>query len=91
MSDAMSQPSQIVIFGASGDLTRRKLVPALARLSGRAGERPGFSLVGVSRRPKSDEEFRRELRAALPDALRADFDRLAPRGSYQPGDISSPE
>ena len=39
----MTQPSQIVIFGASGDLTRRKLVPALARLAadGRAKRHDG--------------------------------------------------
>ncbi len=87
----MSHPSQIVIFGASGDLTRRKLVPALSRLAVNGRARDEFSVVGVARRSKSDEKFRRELRAALPDELRGDFDRLAPRVFYQPGDIGRPE
>ncbi len=86
----MPQTPQVVIFGASGDLTRRKLVPALARIAARqAGG--DFSVVGVSRRPKTDEDFRRELRAFLPEEQRADFDRLAPRLHYLAGDVSDAE
>ena len=55
----MTPPAQIVIFGASGDLTRRKLVPALARLASEAGGKREFSVVGVARRPKTDDAFRR--------------------------------
>jgi len=40
-------PSQIVILGASGYLTRRKLVPALARLGANGSAKQEFSLVGV--------------------------------------------
>ncbi len=51
----------IVIFGASGDLTARKLIPALAELQGR-GELPERACVlGVSRTAMSDEEFRESL------------------------------
>ena len=47
-------PSVLVIFGASGDLTRRKLVPALERLA-EAGRLPAQSaVVGVGRTPMSD-------------------------------------
>jgi len=51
------QPITIVIFGASGDLTERKLIPALynAYCKGRLPEH--FSIVGNARRPLSDEEF----------------------------------
>jgi glucose-6-phosphate 1-dehydrogenase len=58
------QPNVMVIFGASGDLTRRKLLPALYNLA-RQGLLPGgFSAVGFARRPKSHEEFRAEMRQA---------------------------
>ncbi len=45
---------QIVILGASGDLTRRKLMPALTNLdaNGRAGQ--AFSVIGVARREKAE-------------------------------------
>ena len=52
-------PCVLVVFGASGDLTGRKLLPALARLAA-ARELPGrFAVVGVARTTWSDEEFRR--------------------------------
>jgi glucose-6-phosphate 1-dehydrogenase len=84
----MTAPSQIVIFGASGDLTRRKLVPALASLAGQARPAQGFSVLGVARREKTDEQFRSELRQAMPDELKSAFDELAPRVHYQAGNIS---
>jgi glucose-6-phosphate 1-dehydrogenase len=87
----MANPVQIVIFGASGDLTAKKLVPALAGLA-RKGEPPeGFELVGVARRHLSDGEFRQELRALQPPEGLADFHRLAPHIHYVSGDVRSPE
>jgi len=84
----MTAPSQIVIFGASGDLTRRKLVPALASLAGQGKPEQGFSVVGVARREKTDEQFRTELRQAMPDELKQSFDGLAERVHYHAGNIS---
>ncbi len=55
-------PCVVVIFGASGDLTKRKLLPALYNLAVSRLLGPGTSVVGVARRPKSDEEFRAEQR-----------------------------
>src|SRR5262249_45330391 len=53
-------PCTIVILGAAGDLTKRKLLPALYNLK-IAGLLPhGLALVGVARKPKSDEQFREE-------------------------------
>jgi glucose-6-phosphate 1-dehydrogenase len=83
--------SQIVIFGASGDLTRRKLVPALTNLDTNGRAEHAFSVIGVARRQKSDDEFRDELRAALPEDLVDSFDHLAARIFYQPGDIGDGE
>ena len=57
-----AEPCTIVIFGATGDLTHRKLIPALYNLAA-DGELPtGIQIVGFARRDKSDEEFREGLK-----------------------------
>ena len=58
-------PTTLVIFGASGDLAKRKLLPALYNLAhdGTLPER--FHLVGVSRAEKTDEEFRAECEQSI--------------------------
>ncbi|MGN6387695.1 MAG: glucose-6-phosphate dehydrogenase, partial [Verrucomicrobiota bacterium] len=59
------QPCSIVIFGASGDLTARKLIPALYHLF-MAKQLPSpFRVIGFARREKSNEQWRSELREAL--------------------------
>src|SRR5215212_5608662 len=55
------QPCAVVIFGATGDLTHRKLVPALYNLAADGELPPALAVIGFARRPKSNEEFRREL------------------------------
>lgn len=59
-------PCTVVIFGASGDLTRRKLIPAFFALyvEGRLPNR--FAIVGCSRTPLGTAEFREQLRSQLP-------------------------
>ncbi len=52
------EPSVMVIFGASGDLTRRKLIPALYNLARERLIPPGFSVVGFARRDIGTERFR---------------------------------
>lgn len=60
-----AEPVTVVIFGASGDLTRRKLVPALYNLF-REGLMPArLRVVGFARRAKSDAQFREEQRAGV--------------------------
>ena len=54
----MPEPCAMVIFGASGDLTQRKLVPALYSLALRPPAAARFAVVGVARRPMADDEFR---------------------------------
>lgn len=56
-----TRPCVLVIFGASGDLTQRKLVPSLMGLAHDGLLPPGFSVIGLARRAKSHDEFRREL------------------------------
>ena len=58
-------PCVLVIFGATGDLTRRKLLPALYNLAHEGSLPPSFAVVGFARRPRSHEQFREELRAAV--------------------------
>ena len=66
----VAPPGVVVIFGASGDLTARKLVPALYNLA-RAGVLPTeFAVVGVARREMSDEQFRAALRDGVERAGR---------------------
>ncbi|WP_129626470.1 glucose-6-phosphate dehydrogenase [Candidatus Oscillochloris fontis] len=58
-------PISLVIFGASGDLTQRKLIPALFQLC-REGLLPGnLRVIGYARRAKSDAQFRAEQRAGV--------------------------
>lgn len=85
----MTPPTHIVILGASGDLTEKKLMPALVRI---AAGRPAdpFHVIGAARRQRSDEEFRAQLRAALAPDLHAAFDALAPRVIYQATDVGDP-
>jgi glucose-6-phosphate 1-dehydrogenase len=54
------EPCVMVIFGATGDLTHRKLLPALYNLALEQPLPAGFSVVGFARRPYSDEEFRQQ-------------------------------
>jgi len=92
-----AEPCTVVIFGASGDLTKRKLVPALYRLS---QERllPGeFAIVGVSRSPMSHDEFRAKMKDAVAtysEAKRVDeavWQSFAQGIFYLPGDINDPK
>src|SRR6266403_649247 len=62
------QPAEacaIVIFGASGDLTKRKLLPSLYNLASYHLLPADFSIIGVARRPLGDEVFRDQLGKAL--------------------------
>ena len=86
-------PHTIVIFGASGDLTSRKLVPALYNLM-RGGSLPADTrIVGFSRTPMSDAEWRASLRDTTAKHCNcgplddASWERFAASIHYQPGDI----
>jgi len=59
------EPCTIVIFGASGDLTARKLIPAFYHLCKDKQMPSAFRIIGFARREKTDESWRNELRAAL--------------------------
>ncbi|MGA8555113.1 MAG: glucose-6-phosphate dehydrogenase, partial [Candidatus Acidiferrales bacterium] len=64
--EAPSDPCAIVMFGASGDLARRKLLPALYDLAFHECLAPRFRLVGYARTAMSDDDFRKKAGEALP-------------------------
>ncbi len=59
------QPSTLVILGATGDLTKRKLIPSLFSLFQQGFLPPDFKIIAFARRPKDDEEFRNDMDEAL--------------------------
>jgi glucose-6-phosphate 1-dehydrogenase len=60
--DRTPEPTTVVIFGASGDLTKRKLVPALYTLMAERLLPPSFAVVGFARKQVGDEAFRAEMK-----------------------------
>src|SRR5580698_3166812 len=67
------EPCALVIFGATGDLTHRKLVPPLYNLAHEGQLPQSFAIVGFARRPKTHDQFRAELRESV-----AQFSRFQP-------------
>ena len=63
--ERIPDPCNMVIFGASGDLTHRKLLPALYNMELGHLLPPEFCVIGFARRPKSHQEFRDEMKAAV--------------------------
>ncbi|MDH3383328.1 MAG: glucose-6-phosphate dehydrogenase, partial [Deltaproteobacteria bacterium] len=88
-------PCILIIFGASGDLTKRKLIPALYGLFREHLLPEGFAVLGVSRTPYADDAFRDHLRDEIRDGSPGTFDQrswddFARRLFYHPGDIGDP-
>jgi glucose-6-phosphate 1-dehydrogenase len=94
--ERMPEPNAVVIFGASGDLTKRKLVPALYNLELEGLLPNGFAVVGFARRPIPDAEFRQQMleginafsrnRPAQPEVWEAFSQKL----HYCPGNFDDP-
>jgi glucose-6-phosphate 1-dehydrogenase len=68
--ERMPSPCTMVIFGASGDLTKRKLVPALYSLARDRLLPSAFSVVGVARRDIGDQGFREQMKASCNEFAR---------------------
>lgn len=90
-------PCALVIFGATGDLTARKLIPAIYNLAASGALPESFAVVGFARRPKSDDAFREEMRAACDQFSRrrpidpAIWDRVARCLRYCQGSFEDKE
>ncbi len=101
---AKAPPCTMVIFGATGDLTKRLLMPAIYNLSRTGLLADNFALVGVGRSEQAVEEFRDSLTdgvrtfvadtamggSAVPFDAKA-WDFIASRTSYMSGDLTKPE
>jgi glucose-6-phosphate 1-dehydrogenase len=92
----LGAPCAIVIFGASGDLAHRKLVPALYNLAAQSLLDERSHIIGVARRAASDDSFRQEMEAAVREHARLDFDarvwaRVSERLHYVRGDFQDLE
>jgi glucose-6-phosphate 1-dehydrogenase len=66
-------PSALVIFGVTGDLSRKKLMPAVYDLANRGLLPPGFGLVGFARRDWADEDFAQVVHDAVRQYARTEF------------------
>jgi len=92
-----SDPCLLTIFGASGDLTRRKLMPALFDLSCVGCMSPYFHVIGTGRTPMDDATFRKDMKEWVKKSRDArDFsddrwDWFSERLHYLPGDINDPK
>ncbi|PZO48865.1 MAG: glucose-6-phosphate dehydrogenase [Phormidesmis priestleyi] len=95
--DRIPAPQILVIFGASGDLTQRKLVPALYQMRLERRLPPELTIVGVARREWSHDYFRQHMKAGVeefggglgPDA--SVWDQFAQGLFYCPGNIDQRE
>src|SRR5262245_28389123 len=89
-------PATFVIFGASGDLTSRKLVPALYKVHAKGRIKDGMSVVGFSRSPFTHEQWRAQLRESTAQFAEDEFDdakweAFAQNVYYHAGDIGKTE
>lgn len=90
------EPCVVVIFGASGDLAKRKLIPALYRLVQQHFLPAEFAIVGLSRTPMSHDEYRAKMRSAVEEFSETKgvdtevWDSFAAGIYYLPSDIKDP-
>src|SRR6185503_10247247 len=90
MNNNSPTPTSIIIFGASGDLTQRKLIPSLFNLCRKARLPKKFNIVGFGGTAFSDEKFREHLHDGAREFANFKFnqqewDEFAPHLFYQQG------
>ncbi|NEO53477.1 MAG: glucose-6-phosphate dehydrogenase [Okeania sp. SIO3B5] len=94
--DRIPEPQILIIFGASGDLTQRKLVPALYQMKLERRLPPELTIVGVARREWSHDYFREQMRTGVEEfggGLQSEelWNDFAKGIFYSPGNIDKPE
>jgi len=89
-ADRVMEPCTLVLFGASGDLAQRMVVPAIFRLARRGLLSPEFRLIGYARSKMTDDEFRQRMREAVSREIGAGDEQawtdFAARLSYLPAE-----
>ena len=94
MSAVAAPPCTMVVLGAEGDLSHRKLMPALFHLAGDGQLPDGFAVIGVARRDQDDDGFRASVKRGLAESKEvgsvdeAALERFARRLFYVAGDLS---
>ncbi len=91
----MATPISLVIVGATGDLTARKLIPSLYNLCRKKRLAPEVRIVGVARSALSDDDFRERLAPAAKEFVKGEWSddtwaRFARRLHYIPADAAAP-
>lgn len=93
--ESRPEPCGLIIFGASGDLTHRKLLPALFQLYQRNLMPKNFYIVGCARTAMTDESFREKteesLRSRFKDSSDEDIERFIRLCFYVSGNYQDPE
>jgi glucose-6-phosphate 1-dehydrogenase len=95
--ERLPEPCTMIIFGATGDLTHRKLLPALYNLALDRRLPGNFNVVGFARRPYTSESFRDEMVSSLNKFSRRKpvqppvWDQLGPNVHYVQSDFSNIE
>ena len=93
MNQTETPASLIMIFGATGDLAKRKLYPSLYHLYRKGMLAKHFAVIGVARRPWSNETLRDHVKSSVLDSIEnADnVDEFITHFYYQPHDVSKSE
>ncbi len=91
------EPCTVVLFGASGDLAKRKVIPAMFDLAIHNALGPRYAIVGFARTPMSEDAFRTSLGDAAKSISEVgpidpkQWDEFATNLHYSPGDYANPE
>jgi glucose-6-phosphate 1-dehydrogenase len=94
---SVAEPCTVVLFGASGDLAKRKVIPAMYDLAVHNGLGPRYSIVGFARTAMSDEAFRATLGEAAKSISEVgpidpqQWEAFASNLHYSPGDYNNPD
>jgi glucose-6-phosphate 1-dehydrogenase len=92
----VAEPCTVVLFGASGDLAKRKVIPAMYDLAVHNGLGPRYAIVGFARTPMSEDAFRTTLGEAAKSISEVgpidpkQWDKFASNLYYSPGDYGDP-
>ena len=92
-----SEPCTVVLFGASGDLAKRKVIPAMFDLASHSSLGPRYAIVGFARTPMNDESFRASLGEAAKSMSEVGpidpkkWEEFASNLHYQPGEYGKAE
>src|SRR6478752_6961525 len=98
MAEHLKEPFAFVIFGGSGDLSRKKLIPALYHLADMGYMPDKYAVLGTSRSAMTDDEYRKRVLEAIQEHQASEEtarplrpETLLPSVYYQAGDTNRPD